>query len=120
VRPLTPPIPPPEMVEEMIGQLVLSHPQVKPHLHVGAEPLTLFPVPELARGAPGLEAAGRPVRVVAIESEAQFVFRSYERIGTAAQLRIHFAIPAEGVSGHVDVELRDNVWRATGADVVTT
>lgn len=116
----TPPLPTEAMIQQMIAQRVLDHPRVSPFLHteVAANvPLAVLPSPDLAQGAGELTAGGRPVRVVAAEGEARLIFRGRESIGPARE-RLRFAIPAEGVSGHVDVELADNVWRAVDASVV--
>lgn len=115
----TPPLPTEAMIQQMIAQLVLDHPRVSPFLHVEIAanvPLAVFPSPDLSQGADKLTAGGRPVRVVAAEGDARLIFRGRESIGPARE-RLRFAIPAEGVSGHVDVELADNVWRAVDASV---
>jgi hypothetical protein len=113
------PPPPQPMVEQMIGELVLGHPRVAPYLHVtGNVPLTVWSIPELAQGAPLMRAGGRSVSVVEHEADARFRFTAYEPLGSSARVRVRFEIPAEGVHGYVDVELRDNVWSAVGVDVV--
>lgn len=117
---LTPPRPPEPMVQQILGQKVLTHPQVAMYLHteVAANlPLTVHAVSGLEQGAPRLTAAGQPVRVTPTASEARFRFTSRERIGPA-RVRIGFEIPAEGVVGHVDLELRDYVWGYLDARVV--
>ncbi len=117
-EPIAPP-PPQPMVEQMIGEVVLGHPRVTPYLHLERNaPLTLWPIPELAQGAPLMRAGGQTVRVVQNESDARFRFRAYEELGGAARVRVRFEIPAEGVTGHVDLELRDYEWTATAAEIV--
>jgi hypothetical protein len=111
-----PPLPTETMVQQMIGELVLDHPRVAAHLH--AAPVSIWPIPELALGAPSMRARGRPVLVAERESDATFRFRAYETLGNRARVRVRFEIPSEGVSGHVDVELRDNVWEVVDAAVV--
>lgn len=112
-----PPIPPPEIVALIQGQAVLDHATVQPFLHTDVHgPLTVFAVPDLAPGAARLKAGGTPVRVVPTADGARFRFVSFERIGTAAQIRIGWEIPAEGASGHVDLELADHVWSVIGAE----
>jgi len=119
VRGPTPPIPSAAMVEQMLAQRVLDHPRVRPYLHteVAANvPLRVAAAPELAQGVARLEVAGQVVQVVAA-AEARVVFTGNERIGPAKQ-RVRFEIPPEGVVGHVDLELADNVWQAVDASVV--
>lgn len=106
------------MVEQMLAQLVLDHPQVAPFLHTEIPanlPLRVAPSPDLAQGAASLRVAGQAARVVTI-SEARVVFKGRERLGPARE-RVRFEIPAEGVVGHVDLELADNVWHAIDASV---
>ena len=115
------PLPPPQMVERMIATRVLEHPQVAPYLHqeIPANvPLAVHPVPELAQGMPQVRAGGQVVRVVATPAEARFVFTGYERTPGTSRVRVRFEIPSEGVSGHVDLELRDYVWEYVDASVV--
>ena len=115
----TPPIPSAAMVEQMLAQLVLDHPRVTPYLHTEVPanvPLRVAPSPDLAQGAAALQAGGQAVRVVPA-AEARVIFKGRERIEGARE-RLRFEIPAEGVAGHVDVELADNVWRAVDASVV--
>lgn len=119
VRGPTPPIPSAAMVEQMLAQRVLDHPRVSPYLHteVAANvPLRVAAAPELAQGAARLKVAGQAVQVVAA-AEARVVFTGNERIGPAKQ-RVRFEIPPEGVVGHVDLELADNVWQVVDASVV--
>lgn len=114
----TPTIPSAAMVEQMLAQHVLDHPRVVPYLHteIAANlPLRVAPSPDLAQGATALQVGGQAVRVVA-EGEARVVFKGRERLGPARE-RVRFEIPAEGVVGHVDLELADNVWKALDASV---
>lgn len=118
VREPTPPIPTAAMVEQLLAQLVLDHPRVAPYLHteVAANlPLRVAPSPDLAQGAAKLQVGGQAVRIVAA-GEARVVFKGREKIGPARE-RVRLEIPAEGVVGHVDLELQDNVWRAVDASV---
>jgi hypothetical protein len=113
---LTPPLPSAAMVEQMLAQRVLDHPRVTPYLHTEVPanvPLRVAPSPDLAQGAAKLRVAGQVVQVVAA-GEARFIFTGRERIGPARE-RVRFEIPAEGVTGHVDLELADNVWSAIDA-----
>jgi hypothetical protein len=115
---LTPTIPPPAVIERMLAQRVLDHPKVAPYLHTENAanlPLRVAPSPDLAQGVARLQVAGQPVQVVA-EAEARVVFKGREKIGPARE-RVRFEIPAEGVVGHVDLELADNVWTAVDASV---
>lgn len=115
---LTPPLPSAAMVEQLLGQLVLDHPRVQPYLHsevAGNVPLRLAASPELAQGAAGLQAGGQKVQVVGADA-ARFVFTGREELG-AARERVKFEIPPEGVVGHVDLQLADNVWTAVDAAV---
>jgi glucose/arabinose dehydrogenase len=119
-RGLIPPPPTEAMVQQIQAQKVLEHPRVAPYLHteIAANvPLSVFPSPDLARGADKLTAAGQPVRVVATEGEARVVFRGLEDIGPA-KVRVKFEVPPEGVAGHVDLLLADDVWSAVDANVV--
>lgn len=114
----TPPILSAAMVEQMLAQLVLDHPQVAPFLHTEIPanlPLRVAPSPDLAQGAASLRVAGQAARVVTV-SEARVVFKGRERLGPVRE-RIRFEIPAEGVVGHVDLELTDNVWHAIDGSV---
>lgn len=89
-----------------------------PYLHteVAANlPLRVAPSPDLAQGAAKLQVGGQAVRIVAA-GEARVVFKGREKIGPARE-RVRLEIPAEGVVGHVDLELQDNVWRAVDASV---
>jgi hypothetical protein len=115
-----PPLPSEAMVQQMIGQLVLDHPKVQPFLHLELPqnvPLSLWTVPELAKGAPSLIAAGQPVRVVPTAGEARVVMSRYQPVGNAARVRVDVEVPSEGASGWVEVELRDYVWSAVGAEI---
>lgn len=118
-RGLVGPPPTEAMVQQMIAQLVLDHPRVTPFLHLeipANAPLAVFAAPDLAAGAASLRAGGQPVRVVATASDARLVLRGRESLGPAKE-RLTFEIPAEGVSGTVDVALADHVWRAVDASV---
>lgn len=106
------------MIETMMSHVVLSHPRVVPFLHLEISsnvPLKLFAGPDLARGAPALHAAGKPVVVVAKE-QARVILESRERLDRSTS-RIRFQIPPEGVIGHIDVALREGVWTAVGDSV---
>lgn len=119
-RGLVPPPPSEAMVQQMLAQVVLEHPRVVPYLHLENSanvPLAVFPSPDLAKGAAKLRAADQVVRVVAAEAEARVIFRGREKIGPAKE-RIKFEIPAEGVAGHVDLQLADYEWSAVDAQVV--
>lgn len=114
----TPPIPSAAMVEQILAQHVLDHPQVSPYLHAEVPdnlPLRVAPSPDLAQGAANLKVREQAV-VVTKADEARFVFLGRERRGPAVE-RISFSIPSEGVRGHVDLELADHVWRAIDASV---
>jgi hypothetical protein len=116
----SPPLPTQAMVQQMIGQIVLDHPAVQPFLHLELpehRPLALWTAPELAQGAPALTAGGAPVRVVPSPAEARVVMSRYEPLDSAARVRVHVEVPPEGAAGWVEVELRDNVWSATGAQI---
>lgn len=116
---LTPTIPPPAIVEQILAQRVLDHLKVAPYLHTevaGNLPLRVAPSPDLAQGVARLQVAGQSVQVVDA-GEARVVFKGRERIG-AARERVRFEIPPEGVAGHVDLELADNVWTAVDVAVV--
>lgn len=115
----TPPIPSAAMVEQLLAQQVLDHPRVRPYLHteIAANlPLRVAPSADLAQGAAALVVAGQAVQVVT-PAQARVVFTGQQSIG-AARVRVGFEIPAEGVVGHVDLELADHVWRAIDASVV--
>ena len=115
---LTPTIPSPALVEQTLAQHVLDHPRVAPYLHteIAANlPLRIAPSPDLTQGAAALTAGGRPVQVVAA-GEARVVFKGREKLAPARE-RVRFEIPAEGVVGHVDLELRDNAWQPIDASV---
>ncbi len=115
----TPPLPTEAMIEQLLAQHVLDHPRVLGYLHTevaGNLPLTVAPSADLAQGAAKLQAGGQAVRVVPV-GEARVVFKGRERIGPARE-RVRFEVPAEGVAGHVDLELADNVWSAVDAVVV--
>lgn len=117
----TPPRPPEAMVQQILGQKVLDHPQVRPYLHTEVPanlPLTVHAVSGLELGAPRLTVAGQPVRVTPTANEARFRFTATERMRPGARRRIRFEIPNEGVVGHVDLELRDYVWHTIDARVV--
>jgi len=116
---LTPPIPPESMVQQMLGQRVLDHPEVQPYLHTEiAEhlPLTVHAVPELAEGTAALQAGGQSVRVVDAAADARFRFTAREDL-EGPRVAVRFEIPAEGVVGRVVLELRDFEWSAVEADV---
>jgi len=116
----TPPIPPASMVQQLQGQLVLDHREVQTYLHMERAdnmPLRLYAVPELAEGAAALEAGDGPVEVVGTPDEARFRFTALEDL-EGSRVRVRFEIPAEGVSGHVDLELRDWEWSVLDAEVV--
>lgn len=115
----TPVQPPDAMVQQMQMQLALDHPRVRPYLHVERAqnlPLTVYAVSALAEGASALTAADQPVRVVP-EQDARVRFTARERLD-GPRVRVRLAIPAEGVTAHVDLELRDYVWHAIDAEVV--
>ena len=115
------PLPSPQMVEQIIAGRVLDHPQVKPYLHLEVaanNPLSILPVPELAQGAPNVRVDGQPVRVVTDPAQARFHFTAYERTPGTSRVRVRFTVPAEGVTGHVDLELRNYVWEYVDASVV--
>ena len=115
-----PPIPPDSVVQTILAQAVLDHPAVAPYLHTEIAsnlPLAVHAAPALADGAAALQAGGAPVRVVATPGAARIRFVARESLPEAGA-RIRFAIDAEGVSGHVDLTLRDFVWTATDARVV--
>jgi hypothetical protein len=119
-RGLVPPPPSEAMVQQILAQGVLDHPRVAPYLHTEDSanvPLAVFPSPDLAKGAEQLRAAGQSVRVVATEAEARVIFRGRERVGPAKE-RVKFEIPAEGVAGHVDLQLAEHEWSAVDAQVV--
>lgn len=108
------------MVQQILGQKVLDHPQVTPYLHteVAANlPLKVHAVSGLDQGASRLTAGGQQVQVMPTANTARFRFTSRERLA-GAQVRIHFEIPDEGVIGHVNLELRDYVWEYIGVSVV--
>ena len=118
VRELVPSLPSDTMIETMVSHSVLTHPRVVPFLHLEIPanvPLKLFAGPDLARGAPKLQAGGKPVQIVPRE-EARVVLESREDL-EGPSYRIHLRIPPEGVVGHVDVTLRDNVWTAVNAKI---
>ncbi len=115
----TPPRPPEYMVQQILGQKVLNHPQVAPYLHTEVPanlPLTVHAVTGLDQGASRLTAGGQPVRVTPTANEARFRFTARER-PAPARARIRFEIPDEGVVGHIDLELRDYVWSCIDAQV---
>jgi len=119
-RGLVPPPPSEAMVQQILAQQVLDHPRVAPYLHTEVPanvPLAVFPSPDLAKGAEKLRAGEQAVRVVASAGEARVIFRGRETVGPAKE-RIKFEIPAEGVAGHVDLQLADHVWSAVDAQVV--
>ena len=116
---LTPPLPTEAMIQQLLAQGVLDHPRVIGYLHTevaGNLPLRVAPSADLTQGAAKLQAGGQAVRVVPV-GEAWVVFKGRERIGPARE-RVRFEIPAEGVTGHVDLELANNVWSAVDAVVV--
>lgn len=114
-----PPLPTEAMIQQLLAQGVLDHPRVIGYLHTevaGNLPLRVAPSADLTQGAAKLQAGGQAVRVVPV-GEARVVFKGRERIGPARE-RVRFEIPAEGVTGHVDLELANNVWSAVDAVVV--
>lgn len=115
----TPPLPTEAKIQQLIAQAALDHPRVQPYLHTEVPanvPLALFAGPGLAKGADKLRAGGQLVKVVG-EAEARVILRGREDIGPA-RVRVRLDVPQEGVTGHVDVQLADNVWRAVDASVV--
>ena len=115
-----PSLPTDTMIETMVSHSALQHPRVVPYLHLEIPanvPVKLFAGPDLARGAPALQLGGKPVQIVPQE-DARVLLESRERLAAPATYRIHLRIPPEGVAGHVDVTLRDNVWTAVDAHVV--
>lgn len=105
--------PPPAIVQQLQGQLVLEHPRVRPYLHLEAPanlPLTVSTDASLAAGAPRLTAGGQPVEVLGAAS-ARLRLGPVEAL-EGPRVRIGFAIPAEGVDGHVDLALECYEWRA--------
>lgn len=124
MRDLVPPPPTEAMIEKFLFHAVLNHPRVVPFLHLEISsnlPLKVFPGADFARpgGVADAQVGGQKVHVVANESEARVVLVKREDLpfqaGQAPTVRVHVRIPPEGVSGHVDVALADNVWTATDA-----
>lgn len=114
------PLPPESVVQQLLGQRVLDHPEVQPYLHTevaGNFPLSVHAIEELSLGAAALEAGGRSVRVVATAAEARFRFTAREDL-EGPRVAVRFEIPAEGVAGRVILELRDFEWSVVEAEVV--
>ncbi len=111
------PRPPDSVGQTMQAQAVLDHPRVMPYLHLevaGNVPLTVALPADLSQGAAGLRAGGQPVRAVTEGARVRFLSRESLDGPT---VRLSFEIAAEGVTGHVDLNLVDHVWTAMAAEV---
>jgi hypothetical protein len=111
------PLPPDAVVQTMQAQAVIDHPEVAMYLHLeiaGHVPLTVHAAADLAEGVAGLTAAGQPVQGMDVPGKARLHLVRRESLG-GPKVRIHLAIPEEGVSGHVDLTLADYVWSAVDA-----
>ncbi|MCA9705563.1 MAG: hypothetical protein KDK70_06940 [Myxococcales bacterium] len=110
-------------IEQSLTQAVLDHPEVGAYLHLEVDanrPLTVHAVPRLARAVKTLRAGAEPVRVVQSADDARFHFTGIEPLDdfNAATYRIGFAIPAEGVTGHVDLKMAYDTWSARDVEIV--
>ena len=115
-----PPLPPDSVVQTILVQGVLDHPRVAPYLHteIAANlPLTLYAPPDLADGLGAVTAAGQPIRAMPSPDQARVRLSARVQL-EGPRVRIPFTIPAEGVRGHVDLELSDYVWHPIDAVVI--
>lgn len=115
-----PPLPPDAVVQTLLVQGLLDHPRVAPYLHaeIAANlPLTVYAPPDLADGLGSVTVAGQLVRAVPSPEQARVQLSARVPL-EGPRVRVPFAIPDEGVSGHVDLELSDYVWRPIDAVVV--
>lgn len=106
-------------VQSQLSQGVVDHPRVVPllHLEIPANvPLMVYvKTPDLTAGAAALNAGGAPVVVSGLPSKSRLHLLSREKVGEVE--RVKFAIPAEGVTGHVDMKLKEGVYSAVDAQV---
>lgn len=116
---LRPPMPTEAMIQKILARTVIEDSRVAKYLHLENPanlPLKVFAAKGLDEGVVDLKIGGQRVSVVD-EASARVVLSGRERVEGPNE-RVLIKIPAEGLSGHVDLTLADYVWSVTDVKLV--
>ncbi len=105
-------------LQATLVQRVLDHPRVAAFLHTeipAHRPLAVYAVNELSAGLTRVRVAGLPLQVVQTASAARIQFTAFHHL--RARVSVEIAIPAEGVTGSIDLRSENGVWEYFTVDL---